>query len=161
MQVFALKMDVSYWEYDGKIYNLKLFEIYIKTLFVQREVSFAPHHFPFLRFCHSVRVTHLSQHRDRCVMGHMWAKYAHGIPPGIPWRWVWFMWWQRSQNGTQSPSLHFSFYPYPFPLIHDPWRSRLELQCFTARRKALYCEQPKSYLNLLGVNHGQPVWHQV
>ena len=31
----------------------------------------------------SVRLTHLSQHRDRCVMGHIWAKYAHGIPPGI------------------------------------------------------------------------------
>ena len=45
----------------------------------------------FSSFCHSVRVTHLSQYRARCVMGHMWAKYAHGIPPGIPWHWVWLM----------------------------------------------------------------------
>ena len=60
----------------------------LPTTLLQREVSFAPLYFPFLRFCHSVMVTHLSQHRDRCVMGHMWAKYAHGIPPGIPWRWV-------------------------------------------------------------------------
>ena len=42
-------------------------------------------HFPFLlSFCHSVRVTHLSQYRARCEMGHMYANYAHGIPPGIP-----------------------------------------------------------------------------
>ena len=56
----------------------------------------------------------------------------------------------------------FPFIPVPSPLFTTPdeagWCHNASQQGFM--RRALYCEQPKSYLNLLGVNHGQPVWHQ-
>jgi hypothetical protein len=104
----------------------------ISSIRILREACFALLHFTFFHYhllhLHlSVRLTHLSQHRDRCVMGHLWAKYARGIPPGIPGAMVRFMWWQRffqtpasipTPASIQTPGHHIHLHIFPISLTY-------------------------------------------